>query len=205
MGLLEGKVTLITGGSKGIGEGLVKKFIEEGARVVFSYRSSEAQAEKIIKELNTSSVLAFQSDAANFDEANDLVTKVVDAFGQLDILVNNAGISRERTVRNMSLDEWKDVIDTNLNSVFYCSQSVIPQMIENKQGTIINIASLLGQIGNIGLANYSASKGGVLAFTRGLALELARHNITVNSICPGWIKKMNTSINIQKAAPAKKA
>ncbi len=187
---LSDQIALVTGGSRGIGKQIAIDLAQLGAYVAINYNNSKESAEKVKEEILSHDGKAeiYQCDVGNNSDVTVMMELIQKQMGNIGILINNAGISRERTVRNMSLDEWKDVIDTNLNSVFYCSQSVIPQMIENKKGTIINIASLLGQIGNIGLANYSASKGGVLAFTRGLALELARHNITVNSICPGWIK-----------------
>ena len=187
---LSGQIALVTGGSRGIGKQIAIDLAKLGAYVAINYNNSKQSAEDVKELIRSSDGKAeiYQCDIGKNADVTKMMDKIQKQMGDIGILINNAGISRERTVRNMSLDEWKDVIDTNLNSVFYCSKSVIPQMIENKKGTIINIASLLGQIGNIGLANYSASKGGVLAFTRGLALELARHNITVNSICPGWIK-----------------
>ena len=187
---LTGQIALVTGGSRGIGKQIAIDLAKLGAYIAINYNNNNQSAELVKNEIidNDGNAEIYQCDVGNNSEVTKMMDLIQEQMGNISILVNNAGISKERTVRNMSLDEWKDVIDTNLNSVFYCSQSVIPQMIENKKGTIINIASLLGQIGNIGLANYSASKGGVLAFTRGLALELARHNITVNSICPGWIK-----------------
>ena len=187
---LAGQIALVTGGSRGIGKQIAIDLAKLGAYIAINYNNNNQSAELVKNEIidNDGNAEIYQCDVGNNSEVTKMMDLIQEQMGNIGILVNNAGISRERTVRNMSLDEWKDVIDTNLNSVFYCSKLVIPQMIENKKGTIINIASLLGQIGNIGLANYSASKGGVLAFTRGLALELARHNITVNSICPGWIK-----------------
>tara|TARA_A100001037_G_scaffold225081_1_gene202992 strand:- start:2924 stop:3679 length:756 start_codon:yes stop_codon:yes gene_type:complete len=187
---LSGQVALVTGGSRGIGKQIAKDLAELGADIAINYNNSKQAALLVKNEItnNNGKAEIYQCNVGNNSAVNEMMNTIQKQMGNINILINNAGISRERTVRNMSLDEWEEVINTNLNSVFYCSQSVIPQMIENKKGTIINIASLLGQIGNIGLANYSASKGGVLAFTRGLALELARYNITVNSICPGWIK-----------------
>ena len=187
---LTGQIALVTGGSRGIGKQIAIDLAKLGAYIAINYNNNKQSAELVKNEIidNDGNAEIYQCDVGNNSEVTKMMDLIQEQMGNIGILVNNAGISKERTVRNMSLDEWKDVIDTNLKSVFYCSKSVIPQMIENKKGNIINIASLLGQIGNIGLANYSASKGGVLAFTRGLALELARHNITVNSICPGWIK-----------------
>ena len=186
---LLGQTALVTGGSRGIGKQIAIDLAFLGAYVAINYNNNKKAAELVQDEIsnNGGESSIFHCDVANANDVTNMIDSIKKEIGNINILINNAGISKEKTIRNMSLKEWQDVIDTNLNGVFYCSQSVIPQMIEVGEGRIVNIASLLGQIGNIGLANYSASKGGVLAFTRGLALELARYNITVNSICPGWI------------------
>ena len=127
-----------------------------------------------------------QGDVSNRQDARRVIRKILDVYGRLDILVNNAGITRDRSFRKMTDSDWLEVIETNLNSLFYCTSTAVPAMIEQKYGRIVNIASFSGQAGNFGQANYAASKGGIIAFTKVLALELAKYNITANVISPGF-------------------
>lgn len=188
MGRLDGKVALVTGASRGIGRAIAREMAREGAKVAVNYRSSEAQAQELANEINAfeGTCMLIQADVGVSQEARDMVRRVVEQWGRLDILVNNAGITKDRTLRKMTDEDWEKVINANLNSVFYCTSAALPVMVNQNYGRIINMSSMNGQIGAIGQSNYSASKGGIIAFTRTVALELARFNITVNTICPGW-------------------
>jgi acetoacetyl-CoA reductase len=135
----------------------------------------------------TESVMLAQGDVSVSEEARSVVQRVVDRWGRLDILVNNAGITRDKTLRKLDDQDWQEVLDTNLNSVYFCTSAAVPVMIDQKFGRIVNISSIIGQTGNFGQSNYSAAKGGMIAFAKSAALELARHNITVNCVCPGFI------------------
>ncbi len=185
---LTGKTALVTGASRGIGRAIAVEFAREGARVALNYQSNDAKARQVVDEiakLGGSAILA-KASIAKADEARAMVKKVIDEFGGLDILVNNAGITRDSSLRKMTDESWNEVIQTNLNGYFYCTSAVIPQMLEQKHGRIVNIGSMNGQIAAFGQANYSASKGGIIAFTKTAALELAKSNITVNTVSPGF-------------------
>lgn len=188
MGRLDGKVALVTGASRGIGRAIAREMAREGAKVAVNYRSSEAQAQELANEINAfeGTCMLIQADVGVSQEARDMVRRVVEQWGRLDILVNNAGITKDRTLRKMTDEDWEKVVNANLNSVFYCTSAALPVMVNQNYGRIINMSSMNGQIGAVGQSNYSASKGGIIAFTRTVALELARFNITVNTICPGW-------------------
>ncbi len=185
---LAGKVALVTGASRGIGRAIALELANRGATIAISFRTGLSGAEVVrteIEQLGGSSEI-FQGDISDKLQARALVRQVLDTYERLDILVNNAGITRDRSIRKMTDDDWTDVIDTNLNSAFYCTSAAIPAMIEQKFGRIVSVASFVGQAGNFGQANYAASKGGLIAFTKVLALELARYNITANVISPGF-------------------
>ena len=185
---LAGKVAFVTGASRGIGRAIALELASRGAAVAISFRTGLSGAEVVkgqIEQMGGSSEI-FQGDISEKGNARMLVTQVLETYDRIDILVNNAGITRDRSIRKMTDDDWTDVIDTNLNSAFYCTSAVIPAMIEQKYGRIISVASFVGQAGNFGQANYAASKGGLIAFTKVLALELARYNITANVIAPGF-------------------
>jgi 3-oxoacyl-(acyl-carrier-protein) reductase len=187
-GALEGKVALITGSSRGIGRAIAHELAERGAAVAINFRVNADAAEDIRKEIRDSGGQCdmFQSDIADHLQARALVREVIDRYHHIDILVNNAGITRDKSIRNMADEDWTAVIDTNLNSAFYCTSAAVHCMMEQKFGRIVNIASFVGQAGNFGQANYAASKAGLIAFTKVLALELAKFNITANAICPGF-------------------
>ena len=188
MGRLDGKFAIVTGASRGIGRAIALELAREGAQVAVNYRSGEAEARAVadeIAKLGGTALLA-QANVSNKEESRGMVKRVVDQWGRLDILVNNAGITRDKSLRKMTDEDWLDVIQTNLNSVYYCTTAAMPVMIEQTYGRIINISSYVGQAGNFGQANYSASKGGIIAFTKTVAIELAKYNITVNSIAPGF-------------------
>ena len=185
---LEEKVALVTGSSRGIGRAIAKELSDRGAIVVINFFNSIDHARELHSEIEgaggESSLL--QGDVSDRHEARRIIQKLLDVHGRLDILVNNAGITRDRSIRKMTDEDWSEVIATNLNSMFYCTSAAIPAMIEQKFGRIVNIASFSGQAGNFGQANYAASKGGIIAFTKVLALELAKYNITANVVAPGF-------------------
>lgn len=185
---LAGKVALVTGASRGIGRAIAIALGEAGAMVAVNYNSSAAEA-KAVEELiigSGSSALSIQADVSQSSAVRAMMERAIAEFGRIDILVNNSGITRDRTVHKLKEEDWLAVINTNLNSVFYCTAAVVPGMIERKWGRIINVSSMTGATGNFGQTNYAAAKGGVIAFTKAAALELARHGVTVNSIAPGF-------------------
>lgn len=188
MGRLNDRVAIVTGASRGIGRGIALEMAREGAKVVINYRSSEAQARELADEIAAfeGDSMLVQADVGNSQEARDMVRRVFEQWGRIDVLVNNAGITSDKTLKKMGDEDWQKVINANLGSVFYCTSAVMPIMVNQNFGRIINISSMNGQVGQVGQANYSASKGGIIAFTRTVALELARFNVTVNTICPGW-------------------
>jgi 3-oxoacyl-(acyl-carrier-protein) reductase len=186
---LAGKVALVTGSSRGIGKAIAKVLAQEGATVAIHYHRGHEQAQQVAGELERSGarVGIFQADVARAEECHRLIEQTTRQFGQLDILVNNAGMNRDRTLRKMSAAEWDEVISTNLNSVFHCTKAVLDPMITRGWGRVINIAAITGQTGAFGQSNYAAAKAGVIAFTKSVAQELAKHGITVNAICPGFV------------------
>ena len=188
MGRLEGKTALVTGASRGIGRAIVLELAREGAKVALNYQSNDAAAKEVADTIAQSggTCLLAKANLADPKEARAMVKRVAEQFGHLDILVNNAGITRDKQIGKMTDEEWLEVIQTNLNAVFFCTSAAIPIMTAQSYGRIVNVSSMNGQVGAFGQANYSASKGGIIAFTRTAALELARSNITVNVIAPGF-------------------
>ena len=174
MKLLQNKVALITGATRGIGKGIAVKFASEGANVAFTYVSSEEKALALEKELSAFGIKAkgYKSDAGDFKAADELVNQVVAEFGTIDILVNNAGITRDTLLMRMSEQQWDEVINANLKSVFNLTKAVQRPMLKARSGSIINMSSVVGVKGNAGQANYSASKAGIIGFTKSVALEL---------------------------------
>ncbi|GGA40282.1 3-oxoacyl-[acyl-carrier-protein] reductase [Psychrobacillus lasiicapitis] len=187
---LAGKVAVVTGASRGIGAEIAKALAKNGAQVVGNYLSSTLDMENVMQEIEQEggSLFAIQADISIEEDSQKLIEEVLNRFGKIDILINNAGVTRDRTFRKMSKQEWDQVININLNSVFNTTSAVINHMLEQKSGRIINISSIIGQAGGFGQTNYSASKAGLLGFTKSLALETARNGITVNAICPGFIE-----------------
>lgn len=190
--MLKNKIALITGASKGIGKAIAVEFARNGADVIINYNSDEKGALDVsndIKKLGRKSIIA-KADVSRYNEVTSMMESIKKEFGRLDILVNNAGITMDRTLKNMTQEEWGRVIDVNLNSLYNVTKQAIPLIPEN--GRIINISSIAGITGNFGQSNYSASKAGIIGFTKSLAKELGRRKITVNAIAPGFIESEMT-------------
>jgi acetoacetyl-CoA reductase len=187
-GTLLGKVALVTGASRGIGHAIASELARRGADVAINYRSSQQDAEELAQQITALGrrTLLVQGHVGEADEARSIVKRVIDEWGRIDILVNNAGITRDHSIRKLPDEEWHEVIKVNLDGTFYTTSAAIPKMMEQKFGRIINISSFSAEGGIIGQANYAASKGGMLAFTKVIALELARYNVTANCIAPGF-------------------
>lgn len=186
---LENKVALVTGGSRGIGRAIALEFASRGAAVVVNYNKSSNEAEAVVSQIKEAGgkAASFQADVSDFKQAEALVKFAIETFGDLSILVNNAGITRDQLIMMMPESDWDAVINTNLKSTFNCSKAAVKHMMRKRVGRIINMASVAGQMGNPGQTNYSASKGGQIAFTKALAREVATRNITVNAIAPGFV------------------
>lgn len=195
MTLLEGKVAVITGASRGIGKAIAQRFVQQGATVAFTYRSSDEKARALEAELTAAGGIArgFKSNAGSLAESEQLISEVVEAFGTVDILVNNAGITRDTLLMRMSEDQWDEIMEVNLKSCFNLTKGVLRTMLKARSGSIINMSSVVGITGNAGQANYSASKAGILGFTKSVALELGSRSIRCNAIAPGFIETEMTA------------
>jgi len=200
MKLLDGKNVLITGASKGIGRAIAIRCAQNGANVGFTYLSSVEKGQALEAELAAFGVKAkgYRSDASQMAAAEDLVSQFATDFGKLDVLVNNAGITRDTLLMRMSEQQWDEVINTNLKSVFNVTKAAIKPMMKEKNGSIINITSVVGVRGNAGQANYAASKAGIIGFTKSVALELGSRNIRSNAVAPGFIETEMTEVLDQK-------
>jgi len=186
---LEGKSCLVTGGSRGIGRAIALRLAEFGADVAITYARSADAANEVVKEIEAfgRKGKAFQADAVDYSQAEEVIKTISEEFGKIDVLVNNAGITKDNLILRMSEEQWDDVITTNLKSVFNYSKAVARPMMKNRGGSIINISSVVGISGNGGQTNYSASKAGIICFTKSYAKELSSRNIRANVIAPGYI------------------
>ena len=188
-GALDGQVAVVTGASRGIGRACALELARHGANIVVNYTANVEAAEsaKVAIEAEGVKAIIVQADVSDPEQAAQLITTAEEQLGKVDILVNNAGINRDRTVQRMSVEEWQTVINTDLNSMFYCTNAAVTGMRDRGYGRIINMSSIIGQMGNLGQSNYAAAKAGMIAFTKSAAKELARFGITVNSVCPGFV------------------
>jgi 3-oxoacyl-[acyl-carrier protein] reductase len=195
MKLLENKTALITGASRGIGRGIAQTFVEQGCAVAFTYSSNSEAAEALVQELSTAGaqVKAYQSNAADFEAAQKLVDDVLADFGSLDILINNAGITKDNLLMRMGEEDFDQVIEVNLKSVFNMTKAVQRTFLKQRQGSLIHMSSVVGVKGNAGQANYAASKAGIIGFSKSVALELGSRNIRSNVIAPGFIETEMTA------------
>lgn len=196
MKLLEGKTALVTGASKGIGRKIAEKFAEHGANVAFTYLSSVEKGQALEVELQSygTKVIGYRSDASKFDDAEKLINDIVADFGTIDIVVNNAGITKDGLLMRMSEADWDQVLDINLKSVFNVTKAASKIMMKNRRGSFINMSSVVGVQGNAGQSNYSASKSGIIGFSKSIAKELGSRNIRTNVIAPGFIKTEMTEV-----------
>ncbi len=192
---LSGKVAIVTGASRGIGRAIAIALASEGAKVVVNYSRSDKAANEVVKAIldQGGEAIAVQADVSDAEQVQNLIKETRNQYGSIDVLVNNAGITRDTLLLRMKQEDWQAVMDLNLTGVFLCTQAVSKLMVKQRQGRIINIASVAGQMGNPGQANYSAAKAGVIGFTKTMAKELASRNITVNAVAPGFIVTEMTS------------
>jgi 3-oxoacyl-[acyl-carrier protein] reductase len=190
MKLLENKVSIITGATRGIGKGIAELFADQGSHVIFTYVSSDEKARELEAELEAKGVKArgYKFNVADYKACEHMAAEVVKDFGSIDVVVNNAGITRDNLLMRMSEEQWDEVINTNLKSVFNMTKAVQRTMLKQRKGSIVNMSSVVGVKGNAGQANYAASKAGLLGFTKSVALELGSRNIRCNAIAPGFIE-----------------
>jgi len=192
------QVAIVTGGSRGIGRAISLELAKSGRRVAIVYRSNRDKALETLREIESLGGEGdiFQADVTRWNDIEEVVKGVLTKWGRIDILINNAGITRDTLLFKMTEEDWDEVLDTDLKGAFICTRLVARQMIKNKEGRIVNIASVIGEIGNIGQSNYSAAKAGLIGFTKACARELSRWNITVNAVAPGYIEtEMTTGLD----------
>jgi 3-oxoacyl-[acyl-carrier protein] reductase len=189
MRLLEGKTALITGAARGIGKAIALKYADEGANIAFTdlFYDDNAKALEVILRDKGVKAKAYASDASDFSDTEKVVSQVIDDFGKVDILINNAGITKDTLLMRMSEEQWDAVIDVNLKSVFNFTKAILKTMLKTKSGSIINMSSVVGVGGNAGQSNYSASKAGIIGFSKSIARELGSRNIRCNAVAPGFI------------------
>lgn len=208
MKLFDGKIALVTGASRGIGRSIAIEFAKSGANVAFTYLSSVEKGESLVKELESFGIKAkgYRSDASDFKQAEELIDQVLIDFGQIDVLINNAGVTRDGLLMRMTEEQWDEVIRINLKSVFNLSKAAIKPMMKARSGSIINLSSIVGIKGNAGQSNYSASKAGIIGFSKSMALEVGSRNIRCNVIAPGFIEtEMTGELNEATVEEWKKA
>jgi acetoacetyl-CoA reductase len=186
---LFGKVALVTGSSRGIGAEIAKELAGQGATVIINYVSNADKAQQVAEEIRefNPNVYLVQGNVSNREDIDRIHEEVCEKFDKVDILVNNAGITRDSRFVKMSAEQWEEVIQTNLSSIFYMTKKFLPEMIEQNYGRVVNISSIIGQAGGFGQTNYSAAKAGMIGFTKSLAQETAKNNVTINCVCPGYI------------------
>tara|TARA_B100000745_G_scaffold99706_1_gene63631 strand:+ start:194 stop:949 length:756 start_codon:yes stop_codon:yes gene_type:complete len=195
---LKDQIAIVTGASKGIGKAIAKELSNQGAKIVINYNSDHKSAEQISNEINKTGgeSIKIQTDVSDENAVSEMIKKTISKFQKIDILVNNAGITKDKLAIRMTSDDWNKVITTNLNSTFLCTKYTLPYMLKAKYGRIINISSVVGMTGNPGQSNYSASKAGLIGFTKSIAREVGTRNITSNAIAPGYIStEMTNAIN----------
>lgn len=194
--MLTDQVAVVTGASRGIGRAIALDLAKQGAKIIVNFAGNEERAKEVVEEIQAlgSEAISVRADVSNTEEVANMMKIAIDTFGKIDILVNNAGITKDNLLMRMKEDEWDAVIRTNLKGVFVCTKAVTRQMVRQRYGRIINIASVVGVIGNPGQANYVAAKAGVIGFTKTAAKELAARNITVNALAPGFIETDMTEV-----------
>lgn len=191
MGNLEGAVAVVTGAGRGIGRAIAEELGTGGAKVVVNYARSKEPAEEVVARLSkngSEQAVAIQADVADPDQASRLIEETIEQFDRIDVLVNNAGITIDRTMKKLTAEDWEKVVQVDLNSCYYTVKAALPYFIGQGSGKIINMSSFVGEAGNFGQTNYAAAKAGLIGFTKAAAQELARYNVTVNAIAPGFIE-----------------